>query len=106
MTIINLFGSGVTVAEPPEPRLMHCDACGTATRHELSADGHWICYCGMDATAHAEADERVMLLVESVARMFRVMMPERREKWFAILVDCLGAELSGELLDAIGRSKL
>ena len=90
----------------PATRLMWCDACQTTTRHEMSADGHWICFCGLDATEHAEADERVMLMVEATARMFAAMGPERRAKWFGILLDCLGPENTQALQNAIGRGAL
>jgi hypothetical protein len=100
---LNLFGSPkVTVSEPPA-RFMACDVCGISTRHEMSADGHWICWCGNDANARQLADERVMIVIEAVARMFLGMEQERRRRWFAVLVDLLGP-LKQELLDAIGRS--
>ena len=87
----------------PTTALRACDACRTITRHELSEAGEWVCWCGYCSDAATAADERVLLVVEAAAQLFRNLTAERRARFFGIFVDLLGRELRQELTNALGR---
>jgi hypothetical protein len=90
-------------ASPPDMLYRYCDGCERHVLHARTPDGAYLCGQGHDAAAQQLADERVMAVIEAVARMFLGMEQERRRRWFAVLVDLLGP-LKQDLLDEIGRS--
>jgi hypothetical protein len=101
--IEHLEPAGMTVTPPA--RMMPCDACQITTRHEKSASGSWICWCGYDQTAALIADERATTLLNATSRMIGGMRPQDRVRWIGLLVELLccipGAKQI--IIDSAGR---